>query len=87
MPSPGIAPTGMRAPVEITRVVRRSLQVVGSYGSRVRSDVPRLLSLVESGVLAPTESVTRRYALKEAPAAYEALDRREIVGRAIVTTG
>jgi S-(hydroxymethyl)glutathione dehydrogenase/alcohol dehydrogenase len=66
--------------------VRRSLQIVGSYGSRVRSDVPRLLSLVESGILAPTASVTRRYALEDAPEAYAALDRREIVGRAIVTT-
>ena len=82
----GIAPAGMRAPIEITRVVRRSLQIVGSYGSRVRSDVPRLLSLVESGLLAPTASVTRRYALEDAPEAYAALDRREIVGRAIVTT-
>ena len=82
----GIAPAGMRAPIEITRVVRRSLQIVGSYGSRVRSDVPRLLSLVESGLLAPTASVTRRYPLEDAPEAYAALDRREIVGRAIVTT-
>lgn len=81
----GIAPLGMRAPIEITRIVRRSIQIVGSYGSRVRSDVPRLLSLVEAGLLAPTESVTRRYALEEAPEAYAALDRREIVGRAIVT--
>jgi S-(hydroxymethyl)glutathione dehydrogenase/alcohol dehydrogenase len=83
----GIAPAGMRAPIEITRVVRRSLQIVGSYGSRVRSDVPRLLALVEAGLLAPTTSVTRRYSLEEAPEAYAALDRREIVGRAIVTNG
>ena len=83
----GIAPAGMSAPVEITRVVRRSLQVVGSYGARVRSDVPRLLSLVESGLLSPTASVTRRFSLAQAPDAYEALDRREIIGRAIVTTG
>lgn len=83
----GIAPVGVRAPIEITRVVRRGLQIVGSYGARVRSDVPRLLSLVEAGVLAPTQSVTRRYALEQAPEAYAALARREIVGRAIVTTG
>ncbi len=83
----GIAPAGMQAPVEITRVVRRGLQIVGSYGSRVRGDVPRLLSLVEAGLLAPTASVTRRFPLDQAPEAYAALDRREIVGRAIVTTG
>lgn len=83
----GIAPAGMRAPIEITRIVRRGLQIVGSYGSRVRGDVPRLLSLVEAGLLAPTASVTRRFPLDQAPEAYAALDRREIVGRAIVTTG
>ena len=43
--------------------------------------------LVESGLLSPTASVTRRFSLAQAPDAYEALDRREIIGRAIVTTG
>jgi S-(hydroxymethyl)glutathione dehydrogenase/alcohol dehydrogenase len=81
----GIAPAGVRAPVEITRLVRRGLRIVGSYGARPRSDMPRLLGLIERGVLRPQESVTRRYSLEEAPAAYAALDRAEIVGRAIVT--
>jgi S-(hydroxymethyl)glutathione dehydrogenase/alcohol dehydrogenase len=81
----GIAPVGMRAPVEITRLVRRGLRIVGSYGARPRSDMPRLLALIERGVLQPHLSVTRRFALAEAPEAYAALDRREIVGRAIVT--
>jgi succinate semialdehyde reductase (NADPH) len=81
----GIAPVDVRAPVEITRLVRRSIRIVGSYGARVRSDMPTLLGLVEAGVLTPAESVTRRFRLAEAAAAYEALDRREIVGRAIVT--
>ena len=74
-----------RAPVEITRLVRRSLRIVGSYGARVRTDMPVLLGLIESGVLNPAGSVTRRFPLAEAAAAYEALDRREVVGRAIVT--
>ena len=43
----GIAPAGTMAPVEITRLVRRSLHVVGSYGARVRADMPGLLALVE----------------------------------------
>jgi S-(hydroxymethyl)glutathione dehydrogenase/alcohol dehydrogenase len=83
----GIAPVGVRAPVEITRLVRRGLRIVGSYGARPRSDMPRLLSLIERGVLQPHVSVTRRFTLEEAPEAYAALDRREIVGRAIVTMG
>ena len=48
---------------------------------------PATAILVERGLVSPTESVTRRYSLEQAPEAYEALDRREIVGRAIVTTG
>jgi S-(hydroxymethyl)glutathione dehydrogenase/alcohol dehydrogenase len=81
----GIASVDERAAVDITRVVRRGLRVVGSYGARPRTDMPRLLALVEKGVLRPQESVTRRFTLEEAPEAYAALDRREIVGRAIVT--
>jgi S-(hydroxymethyl)glutathione dehydrogenase/alcohol dehydrogenase len=83
----GIAPVEMRAPLDITRLVRRGLRIVGSYGARPRSDMPRLLALVDRGVLRPSESISRRFTLDEAPDAYEALDRREIVGRAIVTTG
>jgi S-(hydroxymethyl)glutathione dehydrogenase/alcohol dehydrogenase len=83
----GIAPAGTTAPVEITRLVRRSLRIVGSYGARVRSDMPKLLSLVEDGVIDPAANLTRRFSLEEAAEAYAALDRREIVGRAIVVMG
>jgi len=69
----------------VTRLVRRRLRIQGSYGARPRSDMPRLLALIERGVLRPDAAVTRRYPLDEAPDAYEALDRGEIVGRAIVT--
>jgi S-(hydroxymethyl)glutathione dehydrogenase/alcohol dehydrogenase len=47
--------------------------------------MPRLLALIERGVVRPHESVTRRFPLQEAPEAYQALARGEIVGRAIVT--
>lgn len=80
----GIAPIGELAPVEITRLVRRGLRIVGSYGGRPRTDMPRLLSLVEQGVLRPADAVTRRFALEQADEAYKLLDARAIVGRAIV---
>src|SRR5581483_1144568 len=80
----GIAPVDVRAPVEITRLVRRGLQIVGSYGARPRSDMPRLLALIDRGVVRPGDSVSRRFPLDQAADAYAALDRREIVGRAIV---
>src|SRR5919204_388092 len=81
----GITPADVRVPIDVTRLVRRGLRIQGSYGARPRSDMPRLLALIERGVLTPHAAVTRRYPLDEAPEAYQALDRREIVGRAIVT--
>jgi S-(hydroxymethyl)glutathione dehydrogenase/alcohol dehydrogenase len=80
----GIAPVGVTAPIEITRLVRRGLSIVGSYGARPRSDMPTILELVARGVLKPHESVSRRYTLEEANDAYATLDRGAIIGRAIV---
>ncbi|MDR7555029.1 MAG: zinc-binding dehydrogenase [Armatimonadota bacterium] len=80
----GIAPRDVTVPVEITRLVRRSVQLIGSYGARVRGDMPALLHLVRAGAVAPQRAITQRVPLEEAPAAYAALDRGEIVGRAIV---
>jgi S-(hydroxymethyl)glutathione dehydrogenase/alcohol dehydrogenase len=80
----GIAPVEVRAPLDITRLVRRSLRIAGSYGARPRTDMPRLLALIERGIVRPHESISRRFALEDAAEAYAALDRGEIVGRAIV---
>ena len=80
----GIAPAEVRAPVDITRIVRRGLRITGSYGARPRTDMPSLLALIEQQVLRPESSVTRRFSLEEVQAAYDALDRREILGRAVI---
>ena len=45
----GISPGKTTAPVEITRLVRRSQRIIGFYGARTRADMPRLLSLVARG--------------------------------------
>jgi len=80
----GIAPGRTTAPVEITRLVRRELRIIGSYGARTRADMPEIIRLAERGIFHPEKMVTKRYALSEADAAYQALARGEIVGRAIV---
>lgn len=80
----GIAPAGATAPVEITRLVRRGIRIVGSYGARTRTDMPALLRLVEAGAVNPGRAVSRRYALDEVNDAYAALARGEIVGRAVI---
>jgi succinate semialdehyde reductase (NADPH) len=80
----GIAPAGVTGRVDITRLVRRKLQILGSYGARARTDMPALLRLAAQGVVRPGQVITRRYGLDGAAEAYAALDRGEIVGRAVV---
>jgi S-(hydroxymethyl)glutathione dehydrogenase/alcohol dehydrogenase len=81
----GIAPGTTTAGIEITRLVRRGIQLLGSYGSRVRTDLPEVLALAAQGQVNVSQPITRRYRLEQADAAYAALNRGEIVGRAIVT--
>ena len=80
----GIAAGKTTAPVEITRLVRRSLRIIGSYGARTRADMPEILRLAALGGFRPESMVTRRFALSEADAAYQALNNGDIVGRAII---
>ncbi|MGH2458239.1 MAG: zinc-binding dehydrogenase [Chloroflexota bacterium] len=80
----GIAPAGVTAPVEITRLVRRAVRIVGSYGARTRTDLPAVVRLARAGAIDVARPVTRRYALDQVNEAYGALDRGEIIGRAIV---
>lgn len=80
----GIAPSGVTAPVEITRIVRRKVRVQGSYGARTRTDMPLLLRLAARGVLDLGRLVTEEYPLLEAARAYQRLDQGRIVGRAII---
>ena len=80
----GIAAGKTTAPVEITRLVRRGLRIIGSYGARTRADMPEILRLAERGIFRPEAMVTQRFSLDEAEDAYRALDRGDIIGRAIV---
>ena len=80
----GIAPGKTAAPVEITRLVRRELRIIGSYGARTRADMPDIIRLAAQGIFRPEAMVTQRFPLTEADAAYKALARGDIVGRAIV---
>jgi S-(hydroxymethyl)glutathione dehydrogenase/alcohol dehydrogenase len=80
----GIAPAGSRGDVDLARLVRRKLSILGSYGARARADMPQLINLVRQGVVRPKDVITRRYSLAEADEAYQALARGEIVGRAVI---
>jgi S-(hydroxymethyl)glutathione dehydrogenase/alcohol dehydrogenase len=46
--------------------------------------MPEILSLSARGFFDPTQMVTQKLSLEEVDSAYRALDRGEIVGRAVV---
>jgi len=81
----GIASVGAAAQVEITPVVRRGYEIVGSFGARTRVDLPEIVRLAAEGVYDVEPLVTRRYRLADADQAYRDLDERRIVGRAVIT--
>src|SRR5208337_1859615 len=81
----GIAPTGATAGIEITRLVRREVKLIGSYGARTRTDMPEILSLAEKGEIDLNHIVSREFTLQQVNEAYSTLAKGEIVGRAIVT--
>ena len=83
----GIPPAGTTLDVDLARIVRRKIQIKGSYGARARRDVPDLIRLLAAGRLDLGEVISRRVSLDEAPETYQALDRGEILGRAVVLTG
>ena len=80
----GIAPVGVTAEIEITRLVRRKLQVLGSFGGRPRHDLPALMALAISGELQLDGAIGARFTLDQATEAYSLLADGKITGRAIV---
>lgn len=79
----GIAPLGTMAKVDITRLVRRKITIVGSYGAKARVDTPEVIDLLERGALT-LGSITKKYSLEEVGQAYEDLKAGKITGKAIV---
>jgi succinate semialdehyde reductase (NADPH) len=80
----GIAAGRTAAGIEITRLVRRGLRIIGSYGARTRADMPEIIRLAAAGFFRPETMITQRFPLAEADRAYQMLNRGEIVGRAII---
>ena len=80
----GVAAAGQTAALEINRIVRRGLTITGSFGCRVRADMPDLIRLAAAGRVRPSAAITRRFRLEDVDAAFAALERGEIIGRAIV---
>jgi succinate semialdehyde reductase (NADPH) len=80
----GIASVGRTAEIEITRLVRRKIQICGSFGGRPRHDLAHLGQFVADKLLDPGALISRRFRLEEADLAYRLLNEGKIVGRALV---
>jgi Zn-dependent alcohol dehydrogenase len=80
----GIAPTGVEAAVEITPLVRRGYEIVGSFGARTRTDLPAVVKLADDGAIDVRSLITRRYSLDDVDVAYQSLAHGGITGRAII---
>ena len=80
----GITAPGITGEVEITRLVRRKLQVIGSLGGRPRPDMAAVMELARAGTLDIEGSIGGRFTLETAAEAYGLLARGEITGRAVV---
>uniref|UniRef100_A0A6N2KPN0 Alcohol dehydrogenase-like C-terminal domain-containing protein n=1 Tax=Salix viminalis TaxID=40686 RepID=A0A6N2KPN0_SALVM len=80
----GLAQAGAIGEIDINRLVRRKVQVIGSYGGRARQDLPKLVKLAESGIFNLADAVTRKYGFEEAGKAFQDLNQGKIVSRAVV---
>ena len=60
------------------------ISIIGSYGAKARKELPTLVRVAEEKQINIASAVTERHPLESAGATYKALDRGEIVGRAIV---
>jgi S-(hydroxymethyl)glutathione dehydrogenase/alcohol dehydrogenase len=67
------------------RVVRRAITIMGSYGARVRTDMPQVMRLAELGRIDPGRTVTQTFPLEQTAEAYDLLERGQIRGRAVIT--
>ncbi|KAG5223893.1 alcohol dehydrogenase class [Salix suchowensis] len=74
----GLAQAGAIGEIDINRLVRRKVQVIGSYGGRARQDLPKLVKLAESGIFNLADAVTRKYGFEEAGKAFQDLNQGKI---------
>ncbi|PZC46871.1 MAG: S-(hydroxymethyl)glutathione dehydrogenase / alcohol dehydrogenase [Chloroflexi bacterium] len=81
----GISDAGTTVPIEITRTVRRGISIIGSYGARVRTDMPTVIRLVERGLVDINAAISKVYTLDDVNEAYDTLNKGQTVGRSIIS--
>ncbi|NWN87537.1 MAG: alcohol dehydrogenase catalytic domain-containing protein [Micrococcaceae bacterium] len=81
----GIAPPGHVLDTPIAHVVRRKIQIMGSYGATVSTAMPAVIELAAEGKVDMAQLITNRFTFDQTDAAYRALDAREIRGRGVIS--
>ncbi|KAK8519342.1 hypothetical protein V6N13_133266 [Hibiscus sabdariffa] len=80
----GLAKAGAVGEVDINRLVRRKVKVIGSYGARARQDLPKLVKLAETGIFNLNSAVSQKYTFEEGNKAFQDLNQGRIVSRGVV---
>jgi S-(hydroxymethyl)glutathione dehydrogenase/alcohol dehydrogenase len=80
----GLAAGDATAGIPITHLVRRKVQLLGSFGARPRIDMPVVVELAAKGAIDLSTAVTRRYRFADANQAYADHAAGEVTGRAII---
>ena len=66
----GIGAGAAAAEIEITHMVRREIRLVGSFGARTRTDMPRIVALAAAGAIDLEQLISRRVGLEQADEIY-----------------
>ncbi|NDK32554.1 zinc-binding dehydrogenase [Nesterenkonia haasae] len=82
----GIAPAGHTMDVDITKVVRRKLQILGSFGAPASTAMPEVIKLASLGKIALEKLITHRFRFEQTAEAYQLLNERKILGRGLIET-
>uniref|UniRef100_A0A2N9EUG6 Enoyl reductase (ER) domain-containing protein n=1 Tax=Fagus sylvatica TaxID=28930 RepID=A0A2N9EUG6_FAGSY len=80
----GLTQSGAIGEVDINRLVRKKIQVIGSYGGRARQDLPKLVRLAETGIFNLSNAVSRKYKFEELAQAFHDLNQGNILSRAVI---
>ena len=70
--------------IDINRLVRKQIKIIGSYGGRARQDLPQVVKLAERGVFNLKNMVSRKCKFEEANSTYADLENGKILGRAVI---
>src|SRR5699024_623141 len=82
----GIAPAGHTMDVDITKVVRRKLKILGSFGAAASTAMPAVIQLAAAGKIDLSRLITHRFAFEQTAEAYQLLNQRRILGRGLIET-